>query len=380
MEKKKKFIIATTIPLSFIFFKGQVNKLKEEFDVELVSSPGPDLDQFCKSHDLVGHSLPMKRNISVFNDMISLIRFVLLFIRLRPKIVHGNTPKAGLLSMFASWLTFIPHRIYYVHGLRYQGSTGLKRNLLILMERMACFFATNIYAVSYGLIDQLKEDIVRHKQVKIIGNGSINGIDLDYYSRENPEIPEITSPEGLAANDFVFGFIGRLVNDKGINELVHAFCAISKVKKDCKLLLVGWFEDDLDPLGSGIKKEILDNPGIIWVGFQSDIRPYIKLMDLLVFPSYREGFGLALIEAASMGVPAISSDITGCREIIDHGKNGLLVPPKSAVELEKAMIGLYEDRQLLGDMGRNSRRFVAKKYEQKSLWEKAITEYKSLII
>jgi glycosyltransferase involved in cell wall biosynthesis len=375
---KKKFFIITTIPLSLIFFKGQLSFLKNEFDITLISSPEEELFKIANKYQVNGYGIKMKREISLVNDCISLMKFIFYFFKNRPDIVHGNTPKASFISMTASWFTRVPIRIYFVHGLRYQGANGIKKYLLIYMERISCKFATHIYAVSNGVKDTMLKDTITKKEITVIWNGSVNGINEGFF---NPEIVnEITIKKEyhIKSDDFVFGFVGRLVRDKGINELILAFKDINKLFPNSKLLLVGNFEDELDPLLPEVKKEIQNNKSIIHAGFQNDIRPFYKLMNLFVFPSYREGFGISLMEAAAMGVPAISSDIIGCNEIILNNVNGYLIPSKNKLVLFEKMLFCLKNKHSIEEMSLVSRDIILSKFEQKELWKKTIDTYKNL--
>lgn len=380
MNYKPKLNIITTIPLSLIFFKGQVQVLKSKFEVEVISSSGLQLEEFCKSERIQGHVVEMKREISFWNDFMSLIRLFRLLRNTKPEVIHGSTPKAGLLSMIAGWMNKIPVRIYYIHGLRYQGTKGFKRTLLMFMEKISCYFATDVYAVSHGVKLMLLEDSITQGNVTIIGNGSANGIDVAHFSSQNPTIPDLKSKYNIVETDFVFGFVGRLVRDKGIHELVEAFVKINLSQQNTKLVLVGDFEDALDPLENDIKEIIQSHPNIIFAGFQSDIRPFLKMMNVFVFPSYREGFGVSLMEAAAMDVPVIASDIIGCNEIIKDGFNGILVPAKSLIHLENAMKLVLGNPVIINEMALVSRQYVIDKYERNKLWDEILKSYSELLI
>lgn len=376
---KKKFIIITTVPISLSFFKGQIQILKETFDIELISSAGKNLKKIAKQERVSSFALEMKREISILHDIKSLLQLISLFLKRKPYVVHGSTPKAGLLSMIAAWLTKTPVRIYYIHGLRYHGATGIKKKILMVMEKLSCFFATNVFSVSNGVKSELKANKITNKEIKVIWNGSVNGIDTKYFSTENTSNEQIKEKYAILDQDFVYGFVGRLVSDKGINELVRAFLKVNLKHKNTKLLLVGSFEDLLDPLEEKVKNEIENNPAIIYAGYQSDIRPFFKLMDLFVFPSYREGFGVSLMEAAAMGVPAISTNIIGCNEIVKNAYNGLLILPKSENDLLKSMLFLLESETTLNEMAKVCRHYVIDKYEQQELWQKTMKAYTQLI-
>ena len=374
-SKQKKFFIITTIPLSLIFFSGQVQVLKKEFDVEVVSSSGEQLDTFSKNEQVKKHVVEMKRDISFFNDLKSLFQLIFLFLSKQPDVIHGSTPKAGLLSMLSGWVTRIPTRIYYIHGLRYQGAVGIKKKILILMEKFSCFFATDIFSVSIGVKEVLKNEQITMKKINIIGNGSVNGIDADYFSVQNQDINNISAQYHIEKDDFIFGFVGRIVRDKGINELVQSFLEINKIFKHVKLLLVGNYEESLSPIDKTVKIEIEHNQNIISVGFQHDIRPFLKVMNIFVFPSYREGFGVSLMEAAAMNIPIIATDIIGCNEIIKDEYNGIMVPPKSTKDLSEAMLFLFLNKNKLEKMSKVTRKFIIDKYEQKLLWEQTLKAY-----
>lgn len=376
---KKKFIIITTVPVSLSFFKGQIQILKEKFDVKLISSPGNNLDLMCKDEKVEGFAVKMKREISLFNDFKSLLKLIAIFSKLKPYIIHGSTPKAGLLSMIAGWCMRVPVRIYYLHGLRYHGTSGFKRKVLLSMEKVSCLFATNIFSVSYGVRESMLEDNITRKKINLIGNGSVNGIDTNYFSPFKHDLPDLRDECEILPSHFVFGYVGRIVEDKGINELVDAFKEVYKYNPDARLLILGNFEDDLDPVRKDIKNEILSNPQIIFVGYQTDIRPYLKMMNVFVFPSYREGFGMSLLEAAAMEVPAISSDIIGCNEIIKEGYNGKLILPKSKDGLIKAMKDFIDDPELVKKMASVTRGYMIKKYDQKKLWSETLAEYLKII-
>ena len=278
--------------------------------------------------------------------------------------------------MIAAWLCRVPTRIYYVHGLRYQGVVGFKKKLLMAMERVSCKLATSVYAVSHGVKEVMHEDKITKKEIQIIWNGSINGIDGVFFNSQIVDSNNLKKQYGISEDDFVFGFIGRVVKDKGINELVSAFKTISNDYDNVKLIIAGNFEETLDPLLPEIKNEIHANPNIILVGFQTDIRPFYKMMDLFVFPSYREGFGISLMEAAAMNIPSISSDIIGCNEIIAHGVNGFLIPSKNEKILYETMLYCLQNRNIVEKMASVTRDIILSKFEQKQLWDKTISSYK----
>lgn len=376
MNKKKLFIV-TTVPMSLIFFKGQLQLLRDIFDVTLISTPDEELYKIASFNNVNSHGVSMKREISLFNDIVSLLKLIIFLKKNRPDIIHANTPKGSLLSLTASWILRVPQRIYYVHGLRYQGVNGVKKLLLMVMEKITCFFATEIIAVSQGVKKVLIKDKITKKNITVIWNGSVNGIDLEYFNPVIPELNDIRKEYNIDEFDFVFGYVGRLTGDKGINELIKAFSKINMNNQQSKLLLVGDFENHLDPLSEETIESIKSNRNIIHAGVQKDVRTYFKAMNILVFPSYREGFGIVLMEAAAMNVPAIASNIIGCNEIIEDNVNGFLIPSKNEIALYDKMKYSIENDLEVKKMANISRQTVCVKFEQKKLWDKTIEFYKN---
>lgn len=367
--KKRKFFFVTTIPSSLSFFIGQYQILKKDYDITAISSQHEQLNMFGIMQEINVHFIPMEREISLLKDLYGLLCFIIYFLYQRPYIVHGNTPKGSLLSMFAAWITRVPVRIYMCHGLRYQGFTGFKRKLLMFMERISCFCATDIMCVSNGVKNVLKRDRITKKEPIIIWNGSVSGIDVEKFNPDkNYDRVALRSKCRLQETDFVLTFVGRLVKDKGIDELVRAYKELNLKYSNMKLLLVGPIESDGNPISEETKNEIKENKGIISVGRQYDIPSYLAISDLFVFPSYREGFGLSLMEAGAMGVPSISSDITGCNEVIIEGENGLLIPSHSFQAIIEAVEYLYTNKSLYNKLKQNSRNSIIRRFEQKKLF------------
>lgn len=372
---KPKFFIITTISGSLPFFKGQLNVLKEEFSIHLVSGPGIHLNEMSDEYNVKKFPIEMEREISLWKDIKSLFRLYRLFKREKPMIVHGNTPKASLLSMIASWLAHVPVRIYYVHGLRFLTTQGFKKKLLIFMEKLSCFFATDVIAVSEGVKEEIYRSKLTSKKVELIWNGSINGIDVAYFDREKIDKAEIKE---ISASDFVFGFVGRIVRDKGINELVRTFDKLSKKYNDIKLLLVGAYEE-ADPLDENTYKIIQNNHNIISVGRQSDVRPFLKSMHIFVLPSYREGLCGVILEACSMEVPIIATDIMGIREVVKDGYNGKLIALNNEEQLCDIMEAFYTDKSKLKEYSKNGKEYVINNYEKTKVWKHSINKYKEIV-
>lgn len=376
--RKYKFYITTTIPLTFIFFKGQPRLWKEKFDVYAISSELDKLKQFANEEEIWYRHIPMKREISLFADAVSLLRWVLLLLKERPYIVHGNTPKAALLSMVAAWITRRPVRIYMCHGLRYQGTEGKLRKLLMMMEKITCGCATHVISVSKGVADVMINDgLCPKEKMKVVGYGSAGGVDIERYNPNNIE-SNVRSELNIPNGAFVFAFVGRIVKDKGINELVSSFDHINKKYPNTHLLLVGPVESVQNPVDESTFKTIEENGNIHAVGMQKDVRPYLKASDAFILPSYREGFGMVLIEAGAMGLPCITTDITGCNEIIVPGENGAIIEPHNMEALREEMEKWLSNPDMVKKMVSNARKMVSERYDNRIVREQYFNFYKSL--
>lgn len=370
--QKNKFFLITTVPISLIFFKDQIAQLNKDFDVKIISSPGKELESTAELEGVKYQPLTMKRDISIKNDIISLLKFLYLFAREQPNVIHCNTPKASLLGLLAGFIIRIPVRIYYIHGLRYEGASGTKRKLLIVLEKLSCICATHIIAVSYGIKQKVKNELT-DKKVSVIHHGSANGMQVEEFLTENYDDSAIRESYDITKQDFVFGFVGRLVADKGINELVYAFNMLEQ--ENVKLVLVGRYEHELDPLSQETLDIIRTNSNILELGFQKDVKKFLAIMDLFVSPSYREGFGLSVLEANLMKVPVLVTSITGYSEIVQEGKNGFFVNPKDTLALFSKMEQFSKSRVSLFAMKQQCYDEVATKYNHKEVLEKALDYY-----
>ncbi len=379
----KKLFRISTVPISLnSLLKGQLEFLNQYFDVTAVSGRGEDLDEVKKREKVTTFPIEMQRQISPFKDFVSLIKLYQYFKKEKPDIIHSITPKAGLLSMLAGKLACVPIRMHTFTGLIFPYKSGFLQKVLIIMDKLLCYCATNIYPEGQGVKNDLIKFKITDKPLKIIGNGNVNGIDSNYFDpaliSEN-EKEYLRQSLGIKTSDFVYVFVGRIVKDKGINELVEAFTSINQKNQNTKLILVGTFERKLDPIKQETESLITANPNIITVGYQKDIRQYLGISDLFVFPSYREGFPNVLLQAGALGLPSIATDISGSNEIIRDGVNGYIVPSKNQKDLHDKMLDLLQNSQIRLQMADKSRDLIIQNYERNFLWNEILKEYNILL-
>ena len=379
-----KSILCRTATISMslnVLLKGQLKFLNQHYDVTAISGSDDFLLELKQREGVSVLDIEMQRQIAPFEDLKSLWKLYKYFAKEKPLIVHSITPKAGLLTMIAAKMAGVPIRMHTFTGLIFPTRTGLMQKVLINMDKLLCYCATNIYPEGKGVRADLRQYKITKKPLKVLANGNVNGIDKDYFDSalySSEDKIELRKELGILENDFVFIFVGRLVRDKGINELIAAFLKLQSNSKKVKLLLVGSFENDLDPLNIETIKAIHECNTIITVGFQEDVRPYYAFSDALVFPSYREGFPNVVLQAGAMGLPCIVTNISGSNEIISEGQNGTIIPVKDEAALFNAMIKVSSDKDYYSVLKSYARKMITSRYEQQVVWEALLAEYKSL--
>ena len=379
----KKILRITTVPISLRnLLKGQPKFMSQYYEVVGITSSGEEIKDVVNDEGIRVIEVEMTRTISPIKDLVSLWKLYKVIKKEKPFIVHSHTPKAGTLGMMAAKLAGVPNRLHTIAGLPLLVATGAKRKLLDFVEKITYACATKIYPNSLGLKDIIIQNgYTKPSKLKVIANGSSNGIDVNHFSVENiSEETKTTLREELniIEDDIVFVFVGRLVTDKGINELISAFKKLSADHQNIKLLLVGTFESELDPLHDSTLNEIESNNNIINVGWQTDVRPYFAISNVLAFPSYREGFPNVVMQAGAMELPSIVTNINGCNEIIKEGVNGLIIPPKDENELYLAMLNIIENPSKQKELANASRKMICDNYQRQVIWEALLQEYRDL--
>ena len=395
-----KLFRITTVPVSVEKLLGkQLTFMNQFYEVTAISSDKEDLERVGQELGVKTKAIEMTRKITPIQDLKSLWQMYCYLKKEKPGIVHTHTPKAGLIGMIAAKLAGIKGRLHTVAGLPLMETSGVKRRVLNQVEKLTYACATKVYPNSYGLKDFiLKEKFCPPHKLKVIGNGSTNGINTAYFDSKlfSPQQKrELRQQWHWEENDFVWIFVGRLVKDKGINELVAAFRQLTEKLNNTesalrnssanniknrypKLLLVGPLEPELDPLLPETLNEMEHNKNILTVGYQKDVRPYLATADALIFPSYREGFPNVVMQAGAMELPSIVTNINGCNEIIKNNKNGIIISVKNRDEIYNALLKLMSDLNLYNKMKSEARENIVQHYDQKLIWNAILAEYREL--
>lgn len=374
MRNKKKIIRAVTVAQSLAFCREVMIKMRDMgYEMVAVTSPGEELYRLQNDDGFRCIKVPMERRISLFKDVKSLLHMIWVFIKEKPQVVHSMTPKAGMICMLAAWLTRVPVRIHTFTGLVWPTAKGIKRKVLMATDWLTCACATHVVPEGQGVLNDLKNGGITRKEMKVLGYGNIRGVDME---RFNPKRFSIEKDKKL----FSFVFVGRIVGDKGINELVEAFTKLHDRYDNTILTLVGNYEK-VDPICDLTQQRINANGAIKVVGakYNDDLVIEYGKADCFVMPSYREGFPNTVMEAGAMGLPSIVTDINGSREIIIDGENGLIIPSKDSKALYYAMERMLTDNTERGRMASKARSFIMSRFEKDFVQQCQIAFYKEII-
>jgi glycosyltransferase involved in cell wall biosynthesis len=377
-DKPPTILVGVTHAQTCLVLGARLRALRNAgFRVLLLSSPGPLLDRTAAQEHVERIELPMRRSIAPFADLVSFYRLWRLIGKCRPDLVEFSTPKAGLLGTLAAWLRGVPRRVYMLRGLKLESTSGLKRRILLAAERMAARCAHSVLCNSESLRSEvLALRIAPFRKLRVLGEGSSNGVDVDRFS---PGASNVREQMGIPLNVPVIGFSGRLTCDKGLPELCQAFELILRAEPSACLLLVGWFDVAEDALDPDLRERILRHPQIYCTGFVADTAAYYRAMDLFVLPTWREGFPNAVLEAAATGLPVVTTESTGARDSVLPEITGLLIPPGYPDAIFEAVMKLIRDPQRRVCMGQAARAWILEHYVESRVVGMTVDYYKSLL-
>jgi glycosyltransferase involved in cell wall biosynthesis len=362
---------------------GQLKYISDYYEVVGISRfVEKDFEEIRNREGIRMIAVPFERTINLTKDLVCLIKLIQIFRKEKPYIVHTHTPKAGLLGMIAAKITNVPVRLHTVGGLPLTEIDGFKLKVLKFTEKLTYRFAHKIYPNSVGLRDFIiRNNFTTVAKLQVIGNGSSNGVDANFY-KSNYEGWQVESSNlkrklGISETDFVFLFLGRLAKEKGIHELLLAFIHLKNTNRKIKLLLVGTLEIENGSISDEDIKIIEKNSDIIYPGRTDNVRAFLRIGDCFVFPTYREGFPNALLQAGAMSLPIIATDINGCNEIIEDGLSGYLIAIKDEKSLYDKMNFILSNEEMRAVFAYNIRATLESKFKQSVIWESLLEEYKS---
>lgn len=371
------------VPFSLHFIAGQVGYMADRrFETSVITSPGEHLEAFARREGVSVYGIEMPRRITPLRDLVTLARMYRRLRRIGPTIVHAHTPKGGLLGMIAAWLARIPVRIYHIRGLPYMTATGLQRVLLRMTERIACGLAHRVLCVSHSVRQVAVSDaICDADKIRVLLGGSGNGVDA--IGRFNPDRwafsrGEVRRRHAIPADAIVIGFVGRLVRDKGLAQLVEAWSVLREEEPRLHMLVIGDFEPR-DPVPDNAKAMLRGDPRIHMLGWEKNTAPHYAAMDLFVLPTHREGLSNVLLEASSMGLPVTTTRIPGCIDVVEHGVTGTLVPARDVASLTAAIRTYVRDADLRTRHGHAGRERVKRQFRREAIWQALYAEYLGLL-
>ena len=377
----KKLIRITTVPMALRYLlPGQMNFMRENgFDVLMISADGKELPEIIMNEKCRHTVVPMTRKITPFQDLKCLFQLIRIIRKEKPDIVHTHTPKAGLLGMLAARICGVKTRVHTVGGLPMMVEKKWKFKLLSLIEKIIYASANNVWPNSNSLLQYISENkLTSSKKLKIIGKGSSYGINIQKFNPGNIDLEKLSfikNQINFNPNNVYLLYTGRLVKDKGIVELINVFTSIQKKIDSLKLLLVGDFEESLDPLPAWVLEEININPSIIHIRWTNDVEYYMHLAHTFVFPSHREGFPNVLLQAGAMNLPIICSRITGNIDIVHNNHTGWVFDVNDEKQMSSLILQAIEHKDKMVEMAGRLRTIICSEYQRTRIWQKILQQY-----
>ncbi|HEX2683094.1 MAG TPA: glycosyltransferase family 4 protein [Ferruginibacter sp.] len=381
----KKLVRITTVPMALRYLlPGQMKFMSQHgFDVLMISANGKELPEVIANEQCRHLIVPMTRKITPLQDLRCLFKLVRIFKKEKPDIVHTHTPKAGLLGMLAARYCGVKTRIHTVAGLPLMVETGSKYRLLKFIEKLTYSAATQVWPNSNSLMKFITEHkLCKKEKLHIIAHGSSNGIDIDRFNAGALDLKifeKIKDDLNFSNEKKYLLCIGRLVKDKGIVELINVFVQLQKTNEALVLVLVGEFENALDPLPETTLQQISNNPSIVHISWTNKVEYYMQLAHLFVFPSHREGFPNVLLQAGAMGLPVICSEITGNIDIINNNETGLIFEKRNEQQMLKLLEYALSNPQEMQEMAKRLQQHISENFRRENIWQNMLEAYKSLV-
>lgn len=374
----KKLIVGITIPGSVGLLEGQLKYFKDQgFDTYLMAPKDERSLAYCERENCKLLEIDIERNISPVKDLKTIFQIVKIFKKVKPDIINFGTPKISLLGLLAARYCGIEKRIFTCRGFRFEHEQGFLKWLLKRSDTVTSICSNKIICISPSVRDLgVEENIMSKNKCVVINKGSSNGIDLKKF---DPSLVSKDSKQRLkqqlniTESDFVYGFLGRIIDRKGINELYEVFDEIYSENNNLKLLIVGPFDTD-QIKDKSLFDKLTDHPGVIMPGRTDDVPLFLSIMDVFVLPAWWEGFGNVVVQAAAMGLPVISTFGTGTKDAVSDGYNGILIPIKDKERLKEVMWELYHDDKKRSYLGANGTTW-AKNFDNEIIWQGMLELY-----
>jgi glycosyltransferase involved in cell wall biosynthesis len=384
MSQKVKLLHITTVSETFAFFRGQIAYMKARgYDIHALASPGEWVEKISDREKIPFHTVTMPRRITPLKDIVAIWQIWQQICTIKPHIVHSHTPKGGLLGTIAAWLARVPVRIYHIRGLPMMTATGYKRILLLWSEKVSCLLAHQVICVSHSIREvAINEGLCPKEKITVLLRGSSNGVDT--CGRFNPANLEphtrrdVRQEYGIPDDAIVVGFVGRIVRDKGVEELVAAWQILRAEFPNLHLLLVGYFEPQ-DPISAKAKEILQTDTRIHMTGGKDHTPPLYAAMDVFTLPTYREGFPNVPLEAAAMGLPVVATKIPGCIDAVQDGVTGTLVPSHNGSALAQGIRNYLVNSQLRQQHGLAGRDRALREFRQEDIWQALDQEYVQIL-
>lgn len=384
---QKKIVLSITSTFCLGFLRGQAKYLKENgFEVFLFSPKGDGLKEFGQTEGCVIIEIPYKREISLIEDIRCLFLTIKYLNKIKPNIVNAGTPKSGLICMMASNILGIKNRIFTLRGLRSTAEPeGNKKKIVELMEKLTHNLANYVISITPSMASYaIENNILSENKTIILAKASSNGINTNRFNPKNKnseKVNQLKNEFGINNNDFIVGFVGRVVKSKGVEEIYKSYKVLKEKYTNLKLLIVGPIEYTSDSVDNNILQEMEADPNVILTGQRKEVEFFYQLMSVFTLPShnFREGFGNVAMEASASGIPIIVTRGAGCQDAVLDSFTGMLIDPINQFQLKEAIEKYICDAELINNHGSNGVKYANDFFKNEIIWEAQVNFYNKLL-